>query len=454
MLPVKDTSVSSQNAPVQPAPAPRLFSPLEAKVQQFWQGLVDLLSCSFCQSIPVPPAHQIQKKIDAIAAKEAEFKAAKPSIRVPKRPEELQKAKQEAQKQQDANLQKHHAWLDSHQEAFVGFKKVIAKNKIDPTHLPREIAAQLGEIFTRYGLAMYSNNVIVKPFESALDMLKLGILMQQYALGLSEACPDFSQVRHLDDLCKNEEVRAAFIPQANTCIDNLDPKVWAEKVRQMTQNQVIHISKAMRFANGAILFLKMNENARNEKMLATAEACIKAAQQNPKFNKADINDEMAELIYNDFTGVTSMKIEKAEKEGQSDEVKALKETLAKLWQDCVLFSKEPEKMRARCCNKRTFMEKLSLQEIADLRIQAIQAHLSLPKEKQDKVLIAFAWNNLSHAQENLGQPANAFKSVTVARAWVMECMAAGIDNIHFPAIIQNAQRWMDILRASNKPTVA
>ena len=310
---------------------------------------------------------------------------------------------------------------------------------MDPIHLPKQVAFQLTEILNRFGIAIYASKDVQDPFQSSLDVLKTAFLMQQYALGLSSTCPNLSNLMTLDDLYTNPKVRNANATLADQAIDDLKAPIWAAKTLLLTEKQQLLIPLLLRYINGAMRYLEQSTLTRSTLLLETAEACLVSAQKKPSFNQVEVNHQLAEFKYNEMTGFLASKIEDFESKGQTVQAEETKKILSQLWDECIALSKDPEQMRARCENKRPFIEKLSPEQELDLRKSALEKHLSLPRERQNTVLIALAHHNLSHAYEKMNERVKAVKHANEAVLHVITATAKGENNIQFDSVINHAK---------------
>ncbi len=443
MLPVQRPTSSQPPLPAVAA-APKNPHTLTAKLQRIWQSclsfFVTLFHCLFChpfKTLKLVPAQHLLAHLDEITAKETAYRQI--SLSPPT-------TKQAAIDQEAASTKKRQDWLNAHQRAFVAAKQAITAAKLDPVHLPKEIAWQLTEIVTRFGVAIYASTQTPDPFQSALYVLKTALLLQQYALGLSPTCPDLSTLNHLEDLYHLDSTRTKYSAQADALIHSLPAERWAEKAATLNQRQLFNIPKILLYTHGAMRYLKQTTLDDSARLLGTGEACLRQAQTKPHFNQAEVNDQLAELIYNEITGFAAANISHYQGLDQTAQVKAqikaAQAALSQRWEQCVALSKDPEKMHARCTNKRAFLEKLSPQQALNLRQEALDRHLALPETRQDRVLLALAWHNLSFAHEKVGDNKAAFKCATQALNLAVTCRAHGKDDVQLDSVVKNGKRWI------------
>lgn len=334
-------------------------------------------------------------------------------------------------------VQKRQVWEEAMDQAFVNTMRAIVAKRFDPTHMPKEIALKLAEILSRYGIFLYSNSAMSNPFQTSLDVLKAAFVMQQYALGLRDSCPDFSKLSNLKVLYQKDAIRMHNVALADAAIDVMNQEDWVEKVITLDQRQIFGIVKLLRYINGAIRYLNQTDVNRCGRLLDTAQACLQSIRHS-------IDNEMAELIYNDLTSFTASKAELYEKQGSMDQAQKMHSKLADLWEECVKLSKDPEKMQARCDNKRTFIEKLTPIQIVEMRQKAIERHLKLPIGRQDLHLLALAWNNCSHAQQNVGNADEAWRCSQEAVKLYHQCKAMGSQDVQLESIITQSERLAKI----------
>lgn len=331
-------------------------------------------------------------------------------------------------------------WIDAIDSAFTESIKSMKAAKMDPTHPSKEVALQLTEILNRFAITLYANNDAPHPFQCSSDVLKATLLMQQYALGLNESPADYASLSTIHELYTNKEVIQLNTTRADASIDSLQPDAWAAKAKSLNQKQLFTIVQILRFTTGAMRYLKQTNLSKVEKMLSTAEACLLTGKNNTQCNLADVNNELAELKYNEMTGFFAAKIAALRESGETQLAQQLDEKLKALWEECVQLSNNPEKMQARCDNKRTFIEKMTPQQEAEFRKKALQRHLALPKEKQDPMLIAFAWHNLSHAQDAMGNLREAFESARQSQILATACQATGNSDVQLKSVFENSKR--------------
>lgn len=350
--------------------------------------------------------------------------------------------------------------------AFFHASHAIIAAKMDPTQLPKNVANQLTEIIGRFGIAIYASNDVDDAFQSPLDVLKAAILMQEYALGLRSHCPDVTKLTVIDDLYRNKTTSAHIAAIATECIDNLDAHAWAEKVESLSQEQQLLIPQILRYANGAIRYIKHYQTEAQKgkmlsdrelaqlkaenvtymlrcgKLLNTAKECLKATMNNSAIDQTEAKNQMAELIYNDLTGYAAAEREEYKTAGQQERADAKSAELDDMWKQCVVLSKFPVKMQARCDNKICFIEKLSVEREYELRMKSLQGHLSLPDEQQDPVLIAISFNNISYLLDKLERPIEALYASIGAVNLVKKCKEKGENNVQFNDILIHADELL------------
>lgn len=408
---------------------------IKAKIQRIWQLFVaawqkvmQALGCLPCPCANRILSNKIQKQIQNIQIAKAAFD----TIEITKLSPE------NADDQKAISLAKKKLWMDSFETAISETTQGILSAKINPTKLPRKVALQITEILTSYGIALYNNNEAAHPFKNAQHIIKLALLMQQYALGLSETCPDLTSPS-IKSLC-NEAGR--FSMQADEAIAKIDPTIWAKKTSSLDFNQLKQLVLMMRYLNGCMRYLNEENLVISGRLLGAAEACLLAAISNPKFYLVDITDMLAELKYNEITGFLAEQARALEARGEKEQAQEYWQKLNALWDEVVKLSKEPAKMQARCDNKRTFVGNLTPQDILAFRIKSVEAHKALPPEKQDKGLLALALNNLSCAYQNVDGnkdelEKHAFNYAQEAWSLVIKMMENGIMDPQFDAIFEN-----------------
>jgi len=321
-------------------------------------------------------------------------------------------------------------WLSTFDTAFTEIKKTIAGSGVNPTQMPREAALKLSEIFTRYGITLYSNKYQagLHPFNSSLFVFKYALLMQEYALRLSDKSPDITTIEKLKDIYKDSEVVKESSTEENKADDvmaTMSPTKWAEMADKLTQHELFQFTDLLSSINGAIHYLGKTDLEKCENLLQTVQLALLKAQDNPNYDAVATKDRLAEFLYNEMTGYFAFKIDYFEKQGNTVQAETLKNVLKELWPYCVKLSKEPELMAARCSNKRTFIEKLTGQEELEMRKQAVDAYKSLPAEKRPTKLLALGLNNLAWSYENLGDLKNAFECSKEANQYAFECFTKG-----------------------------
>lgn len=246
--------------------------------------------------------------------------------------------------------------------SLMSVMKSILEANVDPIHPPRQVAFQLTNILVRFGLACYENRDMPHPFQSSLDVLKAALLMQHYALGLSNCCPDLSSLRLIDKLYSEKEAYEAIRPLADYAINQLNPALWSAKTFLLTEKQQLLIPDLLRYINGALRGLDQLTLRQSELLLQTAEECLKSAKTKHHYNQIEVNNHLAELKYNDFSGLLARQIKDLQVKGETEKVAEKQVELEILWIECAELSKEPEKMRARCENKRIFINEMALKD--------------------------------------------------------------------------------------------
>lgn len=352
-------------------------------------------------------------------------------------------------------------------KAFFYSMQAIQSSELDPTQLPKNVALQLTEILGRYGIAIYASKDVKDPFQSSLDVLKTAILMQEYALGLRDTCPNLTLLQGIEELFNNEGISALHAKHANQTIENMDSDAWADKVKTLNQNQQLLVPQILRYTNGAMRYLNLfktednNDEQKTEeqtaqiqaenvifmkqcgKLLNTAKTCLKATVEVEGIDQAEVKNQLAELIYNDLTGYASAQREEYEAAGKPELAAETKAEIDEMWKQCVALSKRPLLMQARVDNKRTFIEKLSLDDELTLRTSSLEGHLSLPEEQQDPVLIAISFHNIANLFARLDRPIEALYASIAAVQLVGKCRQNGENNVQFDDIIAQAQRIID-----------
>ena len=238
----------------------------------------------------------------------------------------------------EATEQKH-IYCSALRKAWVDSMIALKKAQINPKNPPKQIAFQLTAILTRFGIAIYADKSVSDPFQSSLDVLKTALLMQYYALGLIHRCPDLSNLRIIDDLYNLPEVYEVIRPLADYGIDNLKPVTWSAKTFLLTEKQQINISELLRYINGSMRHLEQLTLPKSELLLQTAVACLKAAQTKKHYNQIEVNNCLAELKYNDISCLIAHQIIEFQTRGETQKAEEKKEDLKRLWEDCVLLSK-------------------------------------------------------------------------------------------------------------------
>lgn len=371
--------------------------------------------------------------------------------------------------------------LNAFREEFTRTVSAIKSVQPNPSMLSRENALKLAQLTSRFGVAIYANKEVCSgitnkssafkaSFQYSLTVLKTSIALHQYAFGLSDRCPVVVSAESIDDLYTHKKIVKINSAMGNAAIQNMSPSEWAEKANSLDQKQHFDLVNSLRYTSGAEGYLASEKPSLSERiehvfvrmyhawkgikkhspiLLATAEAILKQAQNNKDFNQKEVNHELAELYYNDMTGLYALQAEELEAKGKPELAAAKREALSQLWETCVSLSKEPDKMRFRCDNKRTFIEKLTLEQEEALRVRSLKGHLELPEERQNKLLIALSFHNLSHLFARKAQleqdpdkkaafTSHARIAASTAARIAVECQQAGINNIQFDSIFAQA----------------
>lgn len=329
--------------------------------------------------------------------------------------------------------------------AFSAALNEVTKAKIDPTCLPKEVALQLAEILCRYGIKCYADNDLSHPFQCSLNILQAGLLMQQYALGLSDRCPDLSNINTIDDLYQLEHQREPNAAHVNFMMDKMVSKVWAERASELSPAQLVTLSKTLRYINGCIRNIEPSL-MQQDVLIKTAVACLKAGAHSHPREAACINNELAEVKYNDLTGILKAKAEMYRRLGEHDLAEEAIAELRQQWDECVKLSEDPDLMLSRCTNKRFFFEQLPPEQELIERNRALEIHLARPKECQRPILIALAWHNLSMFHQQHGNMAEAVRCVNEALKVTSQCLAHGENNVDLVKVRQNAERLAEMLK--------
>lgn len=328
---------------------------------------------------------------------------------------------------------------------FTAAMNEIAKAKLDPSYLPRDIALQLSEVICRYGIKCYADNDLSHPFQCSLNILQAALLMQQYGLGLSDRSPDLSALHGLDDLYNLDHLKVGNTAHVEFVMDKMEPAVWAEKAAQLPASQLVILSKTLRYINGCMRNIEPHL-ARQEALIQTAVACLQEGASKHVKNAAQINNELAEVRYNDLTGILKAKAEKFQQQGEYALAEHALEKLRQQWDECIKLSDDPDLMLSRCTNKRFFFEKVSPEEELIQRKRALEIHLSRPKECQRPILIALAWHNLSMFHQTQGNILEAVTCVNEALKVTSQCLARGENNVDLVRIRENAERLAELLK--------
>lgn len=424
----------------------RVCQVIKAKMEQIWQAFVAIwikvmqtFGCLPRLSAKAVLSQKIRVHLENINTAKAAFETfSQQKITSP----------DQAKKLQETSLAKKNAWIQSYETALYSIWGDILTAKLDPVRVPKRIAFQLTEILTAYGIALYNNKEVGDPYENSQNVLKNALLMQKYALGLSDTNPDlyfaFPNYTFRDPTNPRQFLG---IKAADEAIATLDAGEWSKKSANLNLDQLKQLVLILRYLNGCMRYLRQENLTTSGLLLGTAEACLKAARSNPNISLIDLNDILAELKYNEISGFIATQAKALDEKGEKELAKAEWVKLNDLWDEVVLLSKEPAKMQARCDNKRTFCKKLPPQEIVDFRLKSVAAHRNLPAEKQDRALLALALNNLSKAYQDL-DPSDknqelqdlAFDCVQEAWAIIIELMAQGKTDSQFDAIVDNYQK--------------
>jgi tetratricopeptide (TPR) repeat protein len=338
-------------------------------------------------------------------------------------------------------------YITALESAFVRSLAAVKSHHIETTHLPKQVALQFTDILTRYGIAIYGNKDAPHPHQSALDVLNTALLMQEYALGLSQTAPDLSKVTTIQDLYANQQLRDSIEIEAHVLFDHLDPECWVKKMLMLTEKQHVLLSKIILYVVAAYDHLGVQNLELSEKLLMLGEQSLIAAGQIPSFNQIEVNDALAELKYNCVTGFLAKKREllterlkeaDADLAGELEHAKELtSQALENVWEDCVKFSKDPAKMQARCDNKRVFIEKMTPQQEVEWFTKSLNKHLAL--SKKDPVLFPVIHHNLSHAYEKVGDFTNALKYGLEAMKLAIESAKKGERSVLFDSIFKHSE---------------
>lgn len=405
---------------------------LKEKIQRVWHAFVELitkiLQALRCLPRPSPTTiacNKIQQEIVRIGAAKKAFD----DISSP--PPTTVKATSEAYAR---SLAKKKDWIESHETAITQAMKALQAAKINPAKLPKKVALQLSDILTSYGVALYNNTeVAADPFRTAFEVLKLAFIMQQYALGLREAAPNLAT-----DERKVRDKAVEYAKEANDAIAELNKDQWAKAISSLDLRQLTQCVTILRYLNGCMRYLKIEDLAITGRLLGTAEACLMEARKNPRLPLVEVNDILAELKYNEISGFLANQAKALEQAGKHDEAEAMRKLLSNLWDEAISLSKDPL-IRARCYNKRSFAEKLTPQEVLDFRNKSVVVHKALSKDKQNPALLAITLNNLAHAYMDMGDvEANfeqAFKHSSEAYGIVIDQMAKGKTDTQFDNIV-------------------
>lgn len=331
-------------------------------------------------------------------------------------------------------------WVSSIKKAFEKTIGKIKENSLDPLHLPENIALKLTEILWRDGLMLYANSDAPDPFKSSLSVFKAALVMQHYALGLADSSFDLSEIKDIEELFTSETLSAKIESAADAIADTLEPSVWAEKAVTLDQRQFVIIPQLLRYIDGAMGYLGEDNLPRSAFLLGTAEVCLNEALENPNYDQKEIKNLLAELIYNNLTGIAAKIARKYEDEGEIENAKIMWVSVEGLWNKAIELSADPQKMIARCNNKRTFVRKLTPEQNVELYKLAVEAHLALPKERQNLLLLALAWNNLSHAQIKVGNKKEGRAASDMAMEIAAKCAANSDSNVQLSYIINHAKQ--------------
>lgn len=415
---------------------------LKAKIERIWQAFVASIY-AILETLHILPTQStinaIAKKadiaIEEINTKEKEFN----SITIPQdaSPEVLEA-------QLKVSLEKKQHWINSFEQGLITTLADLKAAHITPTRMPKKIAHQLGEMLTRYAITLYSNPEAPNgKFQTSLDVLKLGILVHQYALGLRSACPDLSKMKSLKEIIANAP---SFAAEADQVIFNMDPKLWSQKAGNLSQTQLLNLVTHLRYCAGAIRYLDNGKRTPaslqfRDALLRTAEKCLQSGLTNPSYVFDDIKDHLAELKYNEMTGLLAVQAEQATKAGQSDKAEALTQELHTVCEEMIMLSKKPTLMKARITNKSAaalLTPHTTEEKIAKFK-QAIAIYQTLDKTEQDPLLLALWHNNLSLTIQELEDDhlKEAFESANEAWAICIELKAKGINDSQMKSVEDN-----------------
>lgn len=403
------------------------------------QVIRNLLTCHACSQSPQVKEAEIVHKINALIGQVDAIEKNHKEAEIAPIPADQEQA--QAIKIRNLRFESKHALTIAFAEAM----NEIVKAKIDPTKMPKEMALQLAEIIGRYGLKCYADNDLPHPFQSSLYVLQTALVMEQYALGIVDRCPDLSHHYGIEDLYKLEHLQKSLTDHAEFVMDTMRWGVWSGHAVSLSPHRLVILSKILRYTNGCLRNVKPHAK-RQETLIETAVASLKAGATIHPLDQAEINNELAEVIYNDWVGILKTRADQYQQQGLQDFANETLEKLSQEWEECVRLSEDPEMMRIRCMNKRLFVEKKPPEEELVQRKQALEMHLAIPKERQRPILIALAWHNLSMFYQRIGDVPEAVKCVNEALKVTSQCLARGENNSDLAKVRANAEQLAEKLK--------
>lgn len=325
-------------------------------------------------------------------------------------------------------------WINAMETALSSFIVSLSTSNIKPSQLPLKAALHLADLLTRYGISLYGGNG-PNSFGYSLNTLKTSLLLFQYALKLRDDCPDLSKFQLMKEVYTSD----LYTHQANMAIAKMDKAVWASRIACLSQQELITLSHNLRYINGALRYLQRLKIEESENLIETAAACLIAGKRNADFSLDILNNEYAELLYNDKTGLLAQKREALKTKGNTDAAKTVDAQLSRLWDECVFFSSDKKAMHGRCLNKRPFVQPFSPSEELEIRNRALEQLLASPMEQRNWVLLALAYHNLSHAYEAVNNKKDMLQSALSAMQATQKCKMQGSDNFQLDLIIERAR---------------
>lgn len=326
---------------------------------------------------------------------------------------------------------------------------------IDAVRLPPQIAFKFASALTQFGVQNYGKlnllnseertapkemNQIKKydvAFSRPLAILQIALSMYRRGLELQDTNFDLSQIHDLPQLASDLEQRIKLMAENSEVLNELDTTIWSSRVASLSLNQLIELSKCLRYMNGAMRYLDLGTIQQTKNLLDTAQAVLNRGRHNPDFDLKTIHNEIAELLYNDKTGLLKRCADEAESEGNNSLKNEYLQQLNQMWDDCIFLSANPEGMKARVLNKRTFTEPLSEDQELEVRKKALEMHLKLPTELQSPGLIILAQHNLADVHRRMNQLTEAWSLLTVAMKSIQEERSRGDDNIQYSSVERN-----------------